>query len=74
MGFDCVDESSFDGYQVNEELMSYAKSDAVFMHCMPMIRGKEVSQTLPDDDCSVIFQQSLNRKFVQKALLYLLLK
>lgn len=74
MGFEPTNEDSFKGYQVNKELMSYANNDAVFMHCMPMIRGKEVSTTLPDDDCSVIFQQSLNRKYVQKALLYFLLK
>ena len=39
------------------------------MHCMPMERGKEVSEGLPDSACSVIFQQSENRLHVQKALL-----
>ncbi|MEY8702530.1 ornithine carbamoyltransferase [Francisella philomiragia] len=72
MGFEPTAEDSFVGFQVNKELMSYANDNAIFMHCMPMERGKEVSEDLPDDKCSVIFQQSLNRKFVQKALLYIL--
>ena len=74
MGFEPTSEASFEGFQVNKKLMSFANKSAVFMHCMPMERGKEVSNDLPDDDCSVIFQQSLNRKYVQKAVLYMLLK
>lgn len=70
MGFeDQVDEHVFDGFQVNEQLMSYAAKDAVLLHCLPMVRGKEVSETLPDSSASVIFQQSENRLHVQKALL-----
>jgi len=73
MGFESNDESEFEGYQVNEALMTYANNDAVFMHCMPMERGKEVSPDLPDAECSVIFQQSENRMHVQKAILISLL-
>lgn len=73
MGFEPTAEDAFAGFQVNKGLMSYANDNAIFMHCMPMERGKEVSEDLPDDKCSVIFQQSLNRKFVQKALLYMIL-
>ncbi|EET20343.1 ornithine carbamoyltransferase [Francisella philomiragia subsp. philomiragia ATCC 25015] len=73
MGFEPTAEDAFAGFQVNKELMSYANDNAIFMHCMPMERGKEVSEDLPDDKCSAIFQQSLNRKFVQKALLYMIL-
>lgn len=70
MGFDHPDgEASFEGFQVNESLLAKAMPNAVFMHCMPMERGKEVSQTLPDDPCSIIFLQSENRLHVQKALL-----
>ena len=43
------------------------------MHCMPMERGKEVSNELADGPRSVIFQQSENRMYVQKALLISLL-
>ncbi len=69
MGFEEQDENCFKGYQVNEALMKHANKDAVFMHCLPMERGKEVSITLPDQSCSVIFQQSENRLHLQKALL-----
>lgn len=70
MGFEGkVDESHFEGFQVNERLMEKALPGAIFMHCLPMIRGKEVSLTLPDHPSSVIFQQSENRLHVQKALL-----
>lgn len=73
MGFEEKAETDFKDFQVNEQLMTYAQDKAVFMHCMPMERGKEVSDTLPDASCSVIFQQSENRMHVQKALLYLLM-
>lgn len=75
MGFEArQQEHLFDGFQVNEQLMQQAQKNAVFMHCLPMQRGKEVSQTLPDQPCSVIFQQSENRLHLQKALLVNLLK
>lgn len=65
-------EESFMGFQVNEALMAQARPEAIFMHCMPMERGKEVSQTLPDAPASAIFAQSENRLHVQKALLLFL--
>jgi ornithine carbamoyltransferase len=73
MGFETRNVDAFEGFQVNEKLMSNADKDAVFMHCMPMNRGQEVSTELPDQECSVIFQQSENRLHTQKALLYQLL-
>ncbi len=73
MGSKPSKESDFDGYQVNEELMSYALPNSIFMHCMPMNRGREVSDDLPDTNRSVIFQQSENRLHVQKSLLIHLL-
>ncbi len=69
MGFDQQDESLFEGFQVNETLMQKAKQNAIFMHCMPIERGNEVSESLPDSVCSVIFQQSENRLHAQKAVL-----
>lgn len=73
MGCEPKDETAFAGYQVNEALMNHAEKNAIFMHCMPMNRGKEVNDTLPDQPCSVIFEQSENRLHVQKALLLNLL-
>ncbi|KTD52935.1 argininosuccinate lyase [Legionella quateirensis] len=73
MGFVNQDnEDCFTGFQVNEALMAQANSGAVFMHCMPMERGKEVTDSLPDHSCSIIFAQSENRLHVQKALLLFL--
>lgn len=70
MGFEVqMNSTVFNGFQVNEALMSQARSDAVFMHCMPMERGKEVSWTLPDSLASIVFIQSENRMWVQQALL-----
>lgn len=71
MGFESAknDIKVFEGFQVNEALMSHAHEEAIFMHCLPMERGIEVSHTLPDKPCSVIFQQSENRLHAQKALL-----
>jgi ornithine carbamoyltransferase len=74
MGFETkVADHLFANFQVNETLMQRAKTQAVFMHCLPMERGKEVSANLPDLPCSLIFQQSENRLHVQKALLLFLL-
>ncbi len=67
-------EHLFAGFQVNETLMQNASPNAIFMHCLPMERGKEVSHSLPDSPCSAIFRQSENRLHVQKALLLHLLK
>ena len=73
MGFENqAADDQFLGFQVNEELMAKARPEAIFMHCMPMERGKEVSVTLPDNPASMIFKQSENRLAVQKALLLFL--
>ena len=59
----------FQPYQVNEELFSHAKPDAVFMHCLPAHRGEEVSAGVIDSPRSVVFQQAENRLHAQKAVL-----
>lgn len=72
MGFEeeeTAREKAFEGYQVNEELYSHAAAGAVVMHCMPMVRGKEISEGMANHPCSVLFKQSENRLHVQKALL-----
>ncbi|MEO6815452.1 MAG: ornithine carbamoyltransferase [Edaphobacter sp.] len=63
----------FQPYQVNEELMSHAQPDAVFMHCLPAHRNAEVTDAVLDGPQSVVFDQAENRMHAQKALLLMLL-
>jgi ornithine carbamoyltransferase len=63
----------FPPYQVNDELMSLASPQAIFMHCLPAHRGEEVTDSVMDCGKSVIFDQAENRMHVQKAILFLLL-
>lgn len=60
-------------YQVNTSLMKNAKKDAIFMHCLPAYRGKEVTAEVIDGSQSVVFQEAENRLHVQKALILYLL-
>jgi len=56
-------------YQVNEELMSRAKPDALFMHCLPAHRDEEASSAVMDGPHSVIFDEAENRLHAQKAVM-----
>ena len=63
----------FAAFQVNDELMSIAAPDAVFMHCLPAHRGQEVTSAVIDSPRSIIYDQAENRLHVQKAILLMLL-
>jgi ornithine carbamoyltransferase len=65
--------AAFAGYSVDADLMSLAKPDAVFMHCLPAYRGYEVSADVLDGPQSVIWDEAENRLHAQKALLIWLL-
>lgn len=60
---------AFQGFQVNGELLSKAKEDAIFMHDLPAHRGEEVTDEVIDGLQSVVFDQAENRMHVVKALL-----
>jgi ornithine carbamoyltransferase len=59
----------FAAYQVNNELFSLAREDAIFMHPLPAHRGEEVTDGVLDSLQSVVFDQAENRMHIQKALL-----
>ena len=61
------------GYQVNAKVLAAAKSDVIFMHCLPAKRNQEVTDEVLDGPHSVVFDQAENRLHVMKALLLLLL-
>ena len=63
----------FSDYQVNEEILSQAKSDVVFLHCLPAVRGQEISHNLLEDPRSYVWKQAENRLHAQKGLLVELL-
>ena len=77
MGFEAETEQrkkDFADFCVDAEMMALAKSDALFMHCLPVHRGEEVSAEVIDGPQSVVWDEAENRLHTQKALMeYLLL-
>ncbi|PXF23698.1 MAG: ornithine carbamoyltransferase [Methanobacteriota archaeon] len=65
-------QSAFEGFQVNEELVSSAADDWVFMHCLPAHRGDEVTDGVIDSPNSIVFDQAENRMWAQMSILTLL--
>jgi ornithine carbamoyltransferase len=59
----------FRPYQVNEELMAKTCKETLFLHCLPAHRGQEVTDSVIESDCSLVFQQAANRLPVEKAIL-----
>ena len=56
-------------YQVNSKLMSSAKKNAIFLHCLPAKREQEVTSSVIDGSQSVVWDEAENRLHAQKALL-----
>jgi len=60
---------AFDGYMVDKKMMSLAKEDAIFLHCLPAYRGYEVSEELFEEHAEVIFSEAENRLHAQKGIM-----
>ena len=77
MGYEAENEArraAFADWCVDAEMMSAARPDALFMHCLPAHRGEEVSAEVIDGPQSVVWDEAENRMHVQKVLMeYLLL-
>ncbi len=59
----------FEPFQVNSDLLSKAKSDAIVLHCLPAHRGEEITDEVMDGPQSRIFDEAENRLHIQKAIL-----
>ena len=67
-------DQAFANWCVDDRMMAAARSDALFMHCLPAHRGEEVASSVIDGPQSVVWDEAENRMHVQKALMeYLLL-
>jgi ornithine carbamoyltransferase len=65
---------AFAGFQVTEDLLRFARPEAVFMHCLPAHRGEEVAASVIDSPRSLVFKQAANRLHTEKAVLVALLR
>ena len=65
--------NAFENFQVNEELVSHADDDYIFMHCLPAHRGEEVTDGVIDSSNSVVFDQAENRMWAQMSLMTFLI-
>ena len=64
----------FKNFTVNKKIMNNASNNAIFMHCLPAKRGKEVTSDVLDGKNSVVLQQAKNRMYIQQAILIYVLK
>ncbi len=67
-------KQDFRGFQINKEILSIAKKDAIVMHCLPAHRGEEITADVIDGPQSVVWDQAENRLHLQKALLEFLVR
>jgi len=64
----------FQPFQITPKVMRRAKSDAIFMHCLPAYRGEEMTEEVIEGKQSVVFDEAENRLHTEKAVLYLVLE
>ena len=64
-----IKKKNLKNYQVDKKLLKKAKPDAIFMHCLPVGRGEEVTDEVIDGKQSVVWRQALNRVHTQKSII-----
>ncbi|MBR2349709.1 MAG: ornithine carbamoyltransferase [Clostridia bacterium] len=69
-----IRQKAFEGFQVNDVLMSKAKADAMVLHCLPAHRGEEITAEVLEAHANEIFEEAENRLHAQKAVLVTLMK
>ena len=67
-------ENLFSNYQISPKVLDKAEEKAIFLHCLPAIRGQEITENLLEDKRSKVWAQAENRLHAQKSLLLELLK
>ncbi|MGB7340553.1 MAG: ornithine carbamoyltransferase [Phototrophicaceae bacterium] len=65
--------ATFDGYQINDDLLARTGKPSIVLHCLPAHRGEEITDNVMDGAQSAVFQQAENRLHAQKAILVHLL-
>ncbi len=65
---------AFAGYQINDELMAAAKSDAMVLHCLPAHREEEITEKVFESHANEIFEEAENRLHAQKAVMVKLME
>ncbi len=69
-----IREKAFSGYQINKDVLSYAKSDAIVLHCLPAHREEEITAEVFEAHASEIFEEAENRIHAQKAVMVRLME
>lgn len=65
---------AFDGYQVNDDIMTLADKGCMVQHCLPAHRGEEITEKVFEEHAAEIFDEAENRLHAQKAVMYMLMK
>lgn len=60
---------TFDGFQVNEELLKGAKTDCLVLHCLPAHRGEEIAESVLEAQNAAVWDQAENKRHMHKAIL-----
>lgn len=69
-----IRQKAFQGYTVDDDLMTLAKPQAMVQHCLPAYRGQEITEKVFEDHADEIFEEAENRLHAQKAVMVLLMK